>query len=442
MKTLRDWPLNEAFSFTMPPSILQLNVEEITNNILKIYREWRQLYSPFQIFPWGRLAFDITWRWHDENLKPLPRRLAECLYKYGGYKLSSAFWGNLGNELREKIPLTPQFIIRITNDFSWAAGAFGDNGSCMWDSRATTRKAMGQSGQFLALQIFDATQPNNGRSYSINIDGQTYWSAGRCWVYPTTVKFGEEEEAITVIFNSYGVHPLQQLGVIVQGLMETRGMKRISVSNNGSTGGGIYVNSGGGILVGSARALDIIDHIDFSFQSRYDSSNRRAQEGLMRTNTGAILNSPNRIPHKLKRRGKRKTQYQCQVDIRKYKKEQLLQWKRNKESGKHYRHFHRNDGYNLIQRYNDNNIGRFSNLVKKAARMDNLYRGTTPSEIHMYSDNQSRLTQCLWFTNAYEQEFPRQSKRWRQKYKYFMAKNGYNIWPWLSYQFNQLIKEV
>ena len=447
MKTLKDWPLNEAFSFVMPPALLQMSAVEIVNNVKKIYREWRQVYSPFLVFPWMNLAFEVKWKWHDDQMKPLPRRLAECLFKNGSYKLSSSFWGDLGNELREKIPLAPRQIMRITNDFTWSAGAFGDHGSCMWESRATTRRAMGQSGQFLALQFFDTDNGNNSRSFSISVDNQTFWSGSRCWAYPTTITINKVEEPVTVIFNSYGSIPLQQMAVLVQGLMEAEATKRIKISNQGSTSGGVYVNSGGGILVGSQAVCDLVNHIDFSFKSNYDYNPFRQDVtagGPLRTGTGAILNARvfrpmHNTPKKPK---KHQGQYFEQKDDRRIKKKELLKHQK-KDQLKFRRIYHlRHSGFDIIEKKLEVRAGRFTNLVKEACKSQSNYRGTTKSEVNMYYSNRSRLMNALWYTNALETEFPRQSKHWRSKFNYYMSKHHYDIWSWMSYQFNLLIKEV
>lgn len=143
MQTLKEWPQNEAFSYSVPPALMSMSNQEIVHTILRVYREWRQRYSPLEYFPWQGLAHGIQWVWHvsSQNV-PLPRRIAAKLIEEYNYKLSSQFWGELGNTLRERIPVAPQFILRIVNKFNWKSGCYGDHGSCMWDGRHGAKDAM------------------------------------------------------------------------------------------------------------------------------------------------------------------------------------------------------------------------------------------------------------------------------------------------------------
>src|SRR4030067_129157 len=110
-------------------------------------------------------------------------------------------------------------------------------------------------------------------------------------MYPTIVSINGEDEYIVLIFNSYGGVPLNSMATIVQGLINGDTVKRVSVSNNNRTSGGIYVNSGG-FIIGSEAAAYLIHHLDLGFKNNYDGNVR----GLRRRNatvsrTGAIINN-------------------------------------------------------------------------------------------------------------------------------------------------------
>lgn len=446
MHKLRDWPLNEAFLFKTPPEFQRYNTTEITTILLKIYREWRMRYSPLQNFPWMELAFKIAWRWLDDKKVPLPRRLSDFLVKFGNYKLSSSFWGSLGNDIREKTPMVSEYCLRITNQFNWTPGAFGDGGSCMFESRSSTKNAMAESGKFFALQHFSSDNTESSRVMAVALkDGGTFYSSSRCWLFPTSVFINNVEEDIVVCFNSYGRYPLQQLAKLVQALTGSESTKRVSVSNRNSTCGGVYVNSGGGIIVGSEKALALIEHIDFGFKNRYDGSVDRGFGNTtargMRTTTGAVVSTQSAFGRR-RRRDREDyptTMYQVQKRDREYYKKQLL----NKKSfpDPRVRTFHISYGGWGNNRRIKVKYKTFNKALSESCKSSGNYRGSTLSEQYMYLTNRHRLCSILWYQSTLEHEFPRHGNKWRKKLMYYMAKNHYDIWPWITSQLKSLIKK-
>lgn len=457
MKSIRGLPRNEAFSFIMPSAYLTLPNKEIVNCIKKIYREWRLRYKVYDYFPWYDLAANVVWKWRDNNVNTLPKRLSQELYKFNKATLSSSFWGNLGNELREKIPMSPQFVVRIADRFDWTAGAFGDHGSCMFESRSATKNAMAASGKFLALQTF-STVNENPSAIVRSINNVTYYGQSRCWVYPTEVTIGGKDEMVILIFNSYGPVPLQQLAIIVQGLTEAEATKRIKVSNQGNTSGGIYVNSGGGILIGSQNAIDNINHLDFSFKNSYDGRNRLGYTPVYRettrTNTGAIvgLGENKTKAKKAKPSGPAANQmYEREVAKREilsaYKQ---MKWQKQKEDDIQFMamtaggtlQVRRTMQRKTKARQLMEEKGRFQNLVLKLARKRNLYRGSTTTEQEMFYSNATRIRELMYWNHQLVDQFPRRSKEWVETFKKNLHRNKYNIWSWMTYQLKQIIKEV
>lgn len=447
MKSIRDWPRNEAFSFIMPSAYLTLPNKEIVNYVKKIYREWRLRYKVYDYFPWHDLAINVVWKWRDNNMLTLPKRLSQELYKFNKATLGSSFWGDLGNELREKIPVSPQFVVRIADRFDWTPGAFGDRGSCMFESRSTTKNAMAASGKFLALQTFSTTN-DNSTIIMTSIDNVTYYGQSRCWVYPTEVTIGGKDETVTLIFNSYGPVPLQQLATIVQGLTEAEATKRIKVSNQGNTSGGVYVNSGGGILIGSQNAIDNINHLDFSFKNSYDGRNRLGftptYRATTRTNTGAIIGlGENKLKAK---KAKPSGPAVNQIHEREVAKREILsaykqmKWQKDKASGTLLTN--RVAQKKAKTRQLAEQKGRFRNLVLKLARKRSLYRGSTTIEQSMFYSNANRIRELMYWNHLFADQFPRRPKEWVEMFKRNMHRNKYNIWSWMTYQLKQIIKEV
>jgi len=455
MQTLKDWPLNEAFSFLIPPSLLTMSKERIKQTLLKVYLEWRLLNSPFQFFPWRALVATIEWRWHDAFRIPLPRRLSNKLYEYG-YKLPAKFWGNLGNELKENVSLSHKYILRLTNNFNWTTGAYGDSGSCMWDGRHGTRKAMADSGKFLALQVFgsDPAENRSGKYETVRVEERVYYSHSRCWVYPTVVEINGKEQYVVLTFNSYGPLPLATLAIIISGLTGATHTKRISVSNNGRTGGGIYVNSGGGMLIGNEEAVNLINHMDMSFRNTYDGSNRipsllqmhrmvpfhhrRHQGAVLRSTTGAVIGTKTPESSVQKKR-KAHSSYSRQKQLREtYRKDILFNRKMNHIEPNyrqlHYLWFAAKGSLSIPEKVSD------KTFIRKCLRLQYDYRGSNRNEQAMFDHNQAALKNIAAWTPRLETEFPRWTGRKRRQFVANMVKGAYNVWPYITLNFNLLIK--
>lgn len=441
MQTLQEWPLNEAFSFTMPSHLMSMSNNEIINTILRVYREWRLRYSPLEYFPWQELAHDIQWAWHSTTNVPLPRRIAAKLNEEFNYKLSSQFWGELGNTLRERIPAASQFILRIVNRFNWKSGTYGDHGSCMWDGRYVTKDAMSASGNFYALQFFSDSVVHSP-SEEVKIGDVTYYSQGRCWVYPTVVTLNGVDEYIVLVFNSYGGKPLQTMATIVQGLISGNATRRISVSNNNKTCGGIYVNGGGGMIAGSEAACKLIGHLDFSLKNSYDGSTgnlrtRVQQAGELRTATGANINLTNRTTTSKKKPynqfvfNSTAIQKQIRDDIRR----QVVRTKRKEQQPNYRSIFTSRRGMWAPQGVPETVSVR--TYIKNKAKTNAGYRGTTRNEAEMYKWNRNRIANMLFWRDRIDDEFPRWSRRQRAKFIYDMTKHHYDIWTHITHYFNK-----
>jgi len=455
MHTLQDWPRNEAFSFTMPATLMTISNNEIKDTILRIYREWRLRYSPIEYFPWGELAHGVDWRWHDKKSVPLPRRLAAELYKHHQYKLSSKFWGELGNMLRERIPINNQVVIRITNQFDWENGMFGDGGSCMWDGRGATRKAMAASGKFLALQFFSPRQLyGEDETMKVEVDGKYYYSQARCWVYPTDVTIHGTDEYIVAIFNVYGGIPLASMATIVQGLIEADGTKQINISNNGRTSGGIYVNSGQGRLCGSETALKVINHLDFSFKNNYDGGPRNLRRrGTIVATGGAILNSQDHFSIKVAAKKSRKfNTYEQQRGARETLRKKFIKSKYNKYASTSSESItdrlytivttSLSTGLKLPSKNKPIEFLTQSKFIERNLKGYFGYRGSTRSEMHMFDINRSRLANLTGWHPSLDGEFPRWNSAQRKKFAYNIVKYNYNIWTYITHNLSQLITEV
>lgn len=452
MQTLQDWPRNEAFSFTMPPHLMSMSINEIRDTILRIYREWRLKYSPIEYFPWGELAHGIEWRWWDKKKLALPRRIAAVLYDRYKYKLGAKFWGELGNMLRERIPVSAENIIRLTTDFSWKSGAYGDHGSCMWDGRAATRKAMSESGKFMALQFFaDHSVHEPNETEIVEVNGNKYYSLARCWVYPTEVTLKGKDEYVVLVFNAYGGIPLASMATIIQALIEADGSKQISVSNNGRTSGGIYVNGSQGRLCGSELALKLINHMDFSFKNNYDghANHLRRRGDVILSTTGAIINAREApsFGHEVTSKPKRFNSYEKQKRQREELRKSYLKSKFNKYAStakvptEHQWIVMMSD---RIVKNKPTKPIKFipqNQFIRERVKQQFGYRGSTRSEAHMFDQHRSRLSNITGWAPTLEMEFPRWTAAQRQGFSRSIVRHNYSLWSYITHNLSQLIKE-
>lgn len=449
MHTLQDWPRNEAFLFEMPVSLMTMSNNEIADTILRIYREWRLIYNPTEYFPWGELAHGIDWKWYDKAKVALPRRLANLLYKYK-FKFPIKFWGELGNMLRERIPVTHKVVIRIANQFNWKRGMFGDGGSCMWDGRAHIRTAMAQQGKFLALQMFSPELMwAKDDTMVVTVDGKEYYSQARCWLHPTDVTIGGQDEYIVAAFNSYGGIPLSTMALVIQGLIEADGYKQISISNNDRTSGGVYVNGGQGRLIGSEAALKAIGHLDFSFKNNYDSQGgQRRAHNTARTATGAIINPEYGGLAKRDKKPRRFNAYRMQKSTREYiegnfHSSSLNKYaKKSKSSSISDRWIMMIDGrvHKSKPEAPKAYISKREYMRMKLKGIQN-YRGTTRAEMTMFDTNGHRLRNLTGW-GSLESEFPRWNLASRQRFIKSVTSHGYNFWSYVTFILSKTIKEV
>lgn len=121
----------------------------------------------------------------------------------------------------------------IVDKIDWQSGDYGDSGSCYWGCRNAARELLTDAGG-LALRFYDADWENG---------------YGRVWVWPT-------DDGALVLFNAYGQimpgkhNSLHASAALLSHVCGTRYGRRISVNNNGSDTGTMWINNGNGFTVG------------------------------------------------------------------------------------------------------------------------------------------------------------------------------------------------
>lgn len=253
----------------IPGDGLELGLPEVRGIIFALYKEWRKNHSPLDYFPISELVKE-NWCWKEGTGRTLVQRISRILGT-NGFRLDKSYLGDLGNSIREAIPMLKEYYVDITQDFDWQAGEFADSESCFWDGRSEVKAKMSQDSRFYALRFFSPhTQSTFWDSRSIHTG---YIGTGRAWLFCDTVEVRVKRivtnEQIIVIFNSYG-HPLKQQAAILATLVGYAS-KRITVANRKRTTGGLFINNGG-YIIGPTHVIDKIDHFDFGLRNQFDGN--------------------------------------------------------------------------------------------------------------------------------------------------------------------------
>lgn len=272
---LYEFWINSEYAL-LPPKIIEqmINVVQFVYNI-----EGRGLQ---QFFPFRTLANDIHWApMHVGGA--LVKRIAKWCKDNLDFKLSNDVKTALGSVMRMATLKDQTFYFDIVTEFRWRRGNFGDHDSCFFGSGGGSRqdipRAMEKEGKFAAIRFFkrlpnkmtcyktDDSQDQNIYYADENYYHQGYSRAFMCFdafnKKGTTYYKGFSTDAsypMTIIFNGYGYNTEQIGGIVSQFLGLSS--KKIGLTNNKSTSGGLYVNSDG-VLIGERSIIDTIKSYDF-----------------------------------------------------------------------------------------------------------------------------------------------------------------------------------
>lgn len=276
MKTLEKIGLDRIQHFTIPEAARELPLNQVKNIIGQLFEAYITRYSALKVyFPVSELLA-LDWSWQEAGGKTLPQRIDRTLQRFG-IVLPTEIFGNIGNELRESLPLSEEYMFDIVNKFDWKDGTFGDKGSCMWDGRRSVKDEMEVDGRFHALRFFtlDAIKREGVfgemRTPVHRVGTVTYYGLGRAWLFTDIVQMRSKtslvRERIYLLFNSYG-KPLREMTAVFAALVGGS-FKKVRISNRKKVGGGLYTN-GPGYIIGPLEVIENIEHYDFSFENSYD----------------------------------------------------------------------------------------------------------------------------------------------------------------------------
>lgn len=134
----------------------------------------------------------IEWQTRKGNFT---KRLSRLTYNTNGYKISADLLARIGSTAREHSSECTALEVEITRDLNQSPEDFGNEGSCWWESYASSRCALKSNGGF-GLRSFGGS-----------------WNevSGRVWVMPIKVKddtptptFDSLTADAFLVFNGYG----------------------------------------------------------------------------------------------------------------------------------------------------------------------------------------------------------------------------------------------
>lgn len=181
-----------------------------------------------QMGDWGYyLLWPDWWQWKNmvsgngEYVGSFVKRAKKYLKKVYSYDFTHA--GELGSLVGEYSSRHDCYNFRFSAD-TWNEGDFGDEGSCFFGSRSKAPDRIFAAGGG-AIQFFDS----EGKGFA------------RCWILPKGDKL--------YLFNAYGLSLLTITRILAGHLGAS--YHSISVYNNGSADGLVYINGSKGYVVAS-----------------------------------------------------------------------------------------------------------------------------------------------------------------------------------------------
>lgn len=179
----------------------------------------------------GRLPVDFEPVWTTRR-GTLPKRLAAHLYKTSKTKLSEEQVSAIGNIARRNSSDAQTYYCDFTNRIDWHAGDFGDYGSCAWGDKAGMKDMVAQNG------------------YAVRFYRESGSGYGRAWVAPIS-------DNRVIVFNAYGLEPITVARIL--SVHFACGYKRISLANNGSDCGVLWINGGSAYMLGAWAKIESVN---------------------------------------------------------------------------------------------------------------------------------------------------------------------------------------
>lgn len=256
---LRTVSLREPEWFKLIPKKKDENGKETDE---PIYDPWNWNEGRRQYLP----DFPEDWAWVNtvDNKHPtakkygtgkFAKRYSKFVYDTIGINLPPKFLEELGKMAAQFSDKKANYnIFEVVKDFEWKAGDFGDGGSCFWGGRNEARRILRRNG---AVAF---------RFYQYDFDANLYKGAGRCWAV-----LNKPNKNQLIIFNGYGSSlsgdALKFISRVISDSIEGFEVVMISLKNDGSDSGTLYVNGGRGFVIG--QNVRNIEKYDFKWRETY-----------------------------------------------------------------------------------------------------------------------------------------------------------------------------
>ena len=288
--------LDEPIDFTIPVSGTELSMEDKTEVMRMILKHWLIHNPPLKHFP-GLELLRLEWTWLDSLKRTLPQRIIYLLKKHNAI-MTPAFYGKMGNHLRETIPTASRYLLDFTRKFDWVSGQYGDGRSCFMNGGARTGvvREMQRNGNFYAMRFYQETPvPNrNGMILLANTipkytkDSIKHYGKARVFVHyrEIMVRKGGKivKEPVYFMFNSYGKESLREMAAVFAAYVGAS-FRSVKLSNIGKACGGLYINSGS-MIIGHKKVVMSIKAFDFQFKTTFDEAIRARALGMVEVPIG------------------------------------------------------------------------------------------------------------------------------------------------------------
>lgn len=260
--------------------------DKVIGEIVRLIQINHLANSPVgQTFGAGKLYREIDWKWMGQR-GTLTKRISKWYYEEYKKNLLDVTLTAIGNAVRREIVKNQEYHIDFTKKFNWRDGQFADGGSCFWDSRAEARVKMEESGKFLAVRFFRENDQGTFIKNTVKInqkenifyakdDRYTYSGIARAWAYTDEIVRKDKSYPVWIIFNGYGIATKQIASIIAT--FHNQSVKRITVTNNSHTHGGLYIN-GDGYLIGNESLIKDIASFDFGIQYGCEMEDSEARQ--------------------------------------------------------------------------------------------------------------------------------------------------------------------
>jgi hypothetical protein len=231
------------FTITIPDNgLTRVGIDLIQDRLL----EWTEARIPDH---WRSKGKYHSWEWawkvpgKGEYVGALPKRVAKYIYQECGKKLTPDQMSRIGNLATRHSVCNATYYCDITDDFDWTDGDFGDGGSCFWSCHSYARETMLPDHSAFAIRFWKTED----------------WEEGfaRAWIIPY--------QDCYIVFNGYGMETLP-IARVLSAYLGHAYYRRVEFTNNGDSGGSLYINGGFAWLVGPQDSVVEIDAINLDWE--------------------------------------------------------------------------------------------------------------------------------------------------------------------------------